>query len=282
MQNPVLGPIGRPDAEMVNRTLEQFQSRVRTVEGSASLQKKEDLKKVAQDFESLFVAYLLKVMRETIEQSGDGAQAGLGKSIYTELFDEEISKNIAKRSTLGIADLLMKRLAETAPIDEDPDAKGSTAKPPANPHSPSPSPVRQLEPSPDVDSEIPDIHLPVRAPVSSNFGIRKDPFTRQLRFHKGVDLAAPEGTEVRAAQEGEVTFAGYRPGYGNTVVIRHSGGLETTYAHLGSASVKKGDSVTAEQVLGTVGNTGHSTGPHLHFEVARFGERIDPSNALSD
>jgi murein DD-endopeptidase MepM/ murein hydrolase activator NlpD len=282
MQNPILGPLARPEADMMNRTLDQFQSRIRSVEGSASLQKKEDLKKVAQDFESLFVAYLLKVMRETIEESGDGAQAGLGKSIYTELFDEEISKTIAKQSTLGISDMLMKRLSAAAPVAVDPSSKSSIEHPQAQPQNPVPAAARSPEPPPELDSEIPDIHLPVRAPISSSFGIRKDPFTRQLRFHKGMDLAAPRGTDVRAALEGEVVFAGFKQGYGNTVIIQHAGGLETTYAHLGSTSVKKGDSIAAEQVLGTVGNTGHSTGPHLHFEVARWGEQIDPRNALSD
>jgi murein DD-endopeptidase MepM/ murein hydrolase activator NlpD len=281
MQNTIPGPV-RPDAEMLNRTLDQFQSRLRSVEGSSSLQKKEDLKKVAQDFESLFVAYLLKVMRETIEESSDGAQAGLGKGIYTELFDEEMSKTISKRSTLGIADMLMKRLTATSPVDGDQSGNNTIEVPPATPKNPAPASLSPQGPPQESDSEIHDIHLPVTAPVSSNFGLRKDPFTRELRFHRGMDLAAPEGTEVRAAQEGEVIFSGFKPGYGNVIVIQHSGGLETTYAHLGCMSVKKGDLITAEQIVGTVGSTGHSTGPHLHFEAARFGERIDPRNAMSD
>jgi len=282
MQNPIPGPLARPDAELLNRTLDQFQSRLRSVEGSASPQKKEDLKKVAQDFESLFVAYLLKIMRETIEESNGEVQAGLGKGIYAELFDEELSKSISKRSTLGIADMLMKRLSAAAPVGEGPNRQNAVATPDVTVQKSSPATVRPPEPSPEPDSEIHDIHLPVMAPVSSNFGIRKDPFTRQLRFHKGMDLAAPEGTEVRAAQEGEVVFAGLKPGYGNVVVVHHSGGLETTYAHLGSTGVKRGDTVAADQILGTVGSSGRSTGPHLHFEVARFGERIDPRNAMTD
>jgi murein DD-endopeptidase MepM/ murein hydrolase activator NlpD len=252
------------------------------VEGPASLQKKEDLKKVAQDFESLFVAYLLKVMRETIEEAGDGAQAGLGKSIYTELFDEEMSKTIAKRSNLGIADLLMKRLSATAPVAVDPSAKSPTENPQTRPRNPLPAAPQTLELPREPDSDIPDIHLPVRAPVSSSFGMRRDPFTRQLRFHKGMDLAAPQGTEVRAALEGAVIFAGFKPAYGNTVIIQHADGLETTYAHLGSTSVRKGDTITTEQVIGTVGSTGQSTGPHLHFEVTRWGELMDPRNTISD
>jgi murein DD-endopeptidase MepM/ murein hydrolase activator NlpD len=112
--------------------------------------------------------------------------------------------------------------------------------------------------------------------------MRKDPFTRQLRFHKGMDLAAPEGSEVRAAMEGEVVFAGFKSGYGNTIIVQQAGGLETTYAHLASIDVKEGAAISADQILGSVGNTGHSTGPHLHFEVSRWGELIDPRNALTD
>jgi murein DD-endopeptidase MepM/ murein hydrolase activator NlpD len=103
-----------------------------------------------------------------------------------------------------------------------------------------------------------------------------------MRFHKGLDLAAPEGTPVRAALGGEVVYAGYDGSYGNTVVIRHGDGLQTRYAHLEATDVKRGDLVTQEQVLGKVGSTGHSTGPHLHFEVIRDGERIDPGQALAD
>jgi murein DD-endopeptidase MepM/ murein hydrolase activator NlpD len=178
--------------------------------------------------------------------------------------------------------MLMKRLEATSPVAADAAGKISHEIPQTPQQHPLPAAPPPQESPREPDSEISDIHLPVRAPVSSNFGIRTDPFTRQLRFHKGMDLAAPQGTEVRAAQGGAVIFAGFKQGYGNTVVVQHAGGLETTYAHLGSTSVKKGDCVATEQVLGTVGSTGHSTGPHLHFEVARWGEPQDPRNTLSD
>ena len=281
MQNPILGPLSRPSADMVNRTLEQFEARFHAAGPSASGRNREELKKVAHEFESLFVSYLLKVMRETIEES-ESSEGGYGKSIYTELFDEEMSRSIAKQGTFGIADMLIKRLSIEAPADGNPALEPVPHKPPELPRVPSPQSPTVPESKQETDSEISDIHLPVSAPVSSSFGVRRDPFTKQLRFHRGLDLAAPEGTEVRAALEGEVVFAGFKAGYGNSVIVQHPGGLETTYAHLANVNVKRGDTLEAEQVLGLVGNTGHSTGPHLHFEVSRWGEPLDPRVALTE
>ncbi len=284
MQNPMTGPLATPSTEMMNRMLERFQSSVRSSGSSASGQNKEELKKVAHEFESLFVGYLLKVMRETIEEA-DSGEGGYGKTVYTELFDEEMSKSIAKQGIFGIADILIKRLSSESPVSPGLAGELKSEKL-STPVQPQPAPQPSVpESKPDLDpeiSDISDIHLPVRAPVSSRFGMRKDPFTRQLRFHKGMDLAAPEGTEVRAACEGEVVFAGFKSGYGNTVIVQRPGGLETTYAHLGEVHVRKGDTIAAEQILGLVGNTGHSTGPHLHFEVSRWGEPMDPRAALTE
>ena len=106
--------------------------------------------------------------------------------------------------------------------------------------------------------------------------MRKDPFLHRAKFHKGLDLAAPEGMKVVAALPGTVISAGYDTGYGNNVLIQHSGGLQTRYGHLGSVNVKAGDVVDSTAVLGTVGNTGRSTGAHLHFEVTRMGKPVDP------
>ncbi len=281
MQNPILGPLSGPSTDMMNRTLDRFEARVRSAGSSSPGQNKEELAKVAHEFESLFVSYLLKVMRETIEES-DPESSGFGKGIYTELFDEEMSRTIGKQGSFGIADMLIQRLSREAPVTGKTGEDSKIGGAPANPQVPAASTTEAPETESENDSEISDIHLPVRAPISSNYGMRRDPFTRQLRFHKGMDLAAPEGTEVRAALEGDVVFAGYKSGYGNTITIQHPGGLETTYAHLGTVSVKKGDTIASEQVLGSVGNTGHSTGPHLHFEVSRWGEPMDPRAAITE
>lgn len=279
MQNlPIQGPVLIP-TDVLTRSSDRLQTQVRAAVGAEGAKRDAELKKASQEFESIFIAYLLKVMRDTIEESGL-TEAGFGKQIYTELFDQEMSRSIAQHGALGIAELLYKRLSTVAPA---PESEG-VAKPKAN-ESPNPSPLpdpsRQDSPE-DLESEIPDFKLPVQAPISSGFGIRRDPFSRQARFHKGIDLAVPAGTEVRAAKGGEVVYAGCEGGYGNTVVIQHPEGFQTRYAHLGASSVKVGDTVADEQLLGVVGSTGHSTGPHLHFEVIRYGERIDPRSAMAE
>lgn len=112
--------------------------------------------------------------------------------------------------------------------------------------------------------------------LTSPFGMRKDPFTGQPAFHKGIDIAAARGTDIQAFEGGEVTFAGWRGGYGNLVVLRHPNGLETRYGHAAALNVKAGDTVRAGQVIAEVGSTGRSTGNHLHFEVRVGGEAVNP------
>jgi len=94
--------------------------------------------------------------------------------------------------------------------------------------------------------------------------------------HEGIDIVVPYGTPVRSAGDGVVSYAGYAPGYGNLVIVRHSGDVETWYGHLSRISVKVGQSVKKGAQLGRAGSTGHSTGPHLHFEVRVKGRSVDP------
>jgi murein DD-endopeptidase MepM/ murein hydrolase activator NlpD len=124
------------------------------------------------------------------------------------------------------------------------------------------------------------LHLPVDAPMSSGFGMRVHPVTGAKRLHAGIDLAAPTGTPIGAAAAGTVTFAGARGGYGNLVIVDHGDGTETRYAHQHTISVRAGQTVAAGDLLGTVGSTGQSTGPHLHFEFRRDGEPVDPAPLL--
>lgn len=117
--------------------------------------------------------------------------------------------------------------------------------------------------------------------VSSGFGKRIDPLSHVHRDHHGVDIAAKRGSSIRAARAGQVTFAGPRGGYGNLVIIDHGDGVETRYAHCDRILVRKGDVVGADAGIATVGSTGRSTGPHLHFEVREDGTPIDPNRWLS-
>lgn len=119
-------------------------------------------------------------------------------------------------------------------------------------------------------------------PINSRFGLRRLAGEAHARKHQGVDIAAPHGAKVLASAEGEVTAVGYDRGYGNYVEIRHPNGLRTFYGHLSriESGMAPGVRVGGGQEIGRVGSTGYSTGPHLHFEVRRRGERLDPAHYL--
>jgi murein DD-endopeptidase MepM/ murein hydrolase activator NlpD len=122
--------------------------------------------------------------------------------------------------------------------------------------------------------------LPVPGAVSSGFGLRLDPFSGYPEFHKGVDIAAARGTPVSAAADGTVLWSGWEGDYGKTVILKHPEGLATRYGHLDGILVRQGDRVRQGTVIGTVGDTGRATGPHLHFEVLRDGKRTNPKTYL--
>ena len=121
---------------------------------------------------------------------------------------------------------------------------------------------------------------PVPGPVTSAFGYRVHPITGTSRLHAGIDLAGSSGQSIRAAGGGTVILAERYGGYGHTVVIDHGGGLSTLYAHQSSLNVSRGASVATGDVIGFVGSTGFSTGPHLHFETREFGTPVDPMKYL--
>lgn len=112
--------------------------------------------------------------------------------------------------------------------------------------------------------------------VSSKFGKRVDPFSGQMAWHAGVDFAGRQGSDVVAVASGVVTYAGKRYGYGQMVEINHGDGYVTRYGHHESLSVSTGDIVKKGQAIGTMGSSGRSTGPHVHFEVLKNGRHVDP------
>lgn len=123
---------------------------------------------------------------------------------------------------------------------------------------------------------------PARGRFTSGFGMRRDPFTGVRRFHNGIDLANVPGTPVVAAMSGTVVHVESQPGnYGRFVIIRHDKGYQTLYAHLDSWSVRVGQRVSQGQRIGNMGNTGRSTGPHLHFSIIRNGTFVDPMRYLN-
>lgn len=132
----------------------------------------------------------------------------------------------------------------------------------------------------DVESDVPS-SWPLAGRVTSGFGMRVAPIRGGWRMHPGLDISAAHGTRVRSAGGGVVVFAGYRSGYGNTVVIDHGDTMRTLYGHMSRLAVRKGRSVREGDTVGYVGSTGRSTGPHLHFEMRFRGEPVNPMCYLS-
>ena len=119
------------------------------------------------------------------------------------------------------------------------------------------------------------------AKLSSPFGWRNDPFTGVRSYHAAVDLSAPQGTVIKAAMDGKVSALGNNATYGNYIILSHPGGYQTMYAHLHSFTVKKGAELGQGVQIGTVGNTGYSTGPHLHFAIFKNGRAVNPLDFLN-
>lgn len=132
----------------------------------------------------------------------------------------------------------------------------------------------------DAEVDVPSA-WPLGGRVTSGFGMRVAPIRGGWRMHSGLDISAASGTRVRSAGAGLVVFSGYRSGYGKTVVVDHGDGMKTLYGHMSRLAISKGRRVREGDVVGYVGSTGRSTGPHLHFEVRFRGEPVDPMCYLS-
>ncbi len=117
---------------------------------------------------------------------------------------------------------------------------------------------------------------PASGPITSGFGMRVHPITGRSRMHNGIDIGAGYGSPVYAAAAGEVFSAGWNGGYGKCIIVLHGGGVSTLYGHCSSLVVRPGQNVRRGQLIGYVGSTGASTGPHLHFEVRRNGRPVNP------
>ncbi len=221
------------------------------------------LREAARQFESVFVAQLFKSMRATVPKEGL-TDAGFGGEVFTDMLDQEYAKSASSTGGLGLAEIIAGELG---------------AKPRALAvQDPTAATTQGLK---AYRAQAADTwRSPVDGRVSSPFGSRVHPISGQERMHDGLDLAAPTGTPIRAARAGEVVFAGEKGGYGNAVVLEHRDGTTSLYGHASVLRVEAGQSVRAGEIVAEVGSTGHSTGPHLHFEVRRDGEPIDPRPLL--
>ncbi len=136
--------------------------------------------------------------------------------------------------------------------------------------------VFSVLPSEETVTVFANFQTPLTGTVSSGYGYRKDPFSGQTKYHKGVDIAVRKGTDVKAVSGGTVTASKYDPVGGNYVIIDHGNGVESYYGHLQVRTVSVGDSVEKGQILGLSGDTGRVTGPHLHFQLTYQNRTVDP------
>ena len=134
----------------------------------------------------------------------------------------------------------------------------------------------EVAPAPRAAVSVPN-GMPVKdVTLTSDYGMRNHPILRQRKQHNGVDLAAAHGTPVYATADGMVGMAQYYGSYGNYVQIEHGGEMQTRFAHLSSYTVNQGDRVKKGELIGYIGSTGRSTGPHLHYEVRVEGQPVNP------
>lgn len=244
--------------------------RDRSLESTGGESSRPDLTAVralAQQFESLLLAQMLREMRESLDEESKGDD--LGGSMLTDAFTSELGLSLSRSGGVGLSEFLIQSLARRA-------TSGAAASPIAGLEAlsaPAPAPT-DLAVSAGTISRAPG---PL---VNSDFGWRSDPILGQTRFHSGQDLRTAYGEEVRAAAGGVVSFAGERGGYGLMVVVDHGGGIETRYAHLSSSDVRAGMTVAAGQAIARSGNSGRTTGPHLHFEVRQHGQPVDPESVI--
>jgi murein DD-endopeptidase MepM/ murein hydrolase activator NlpD len=282
--------LANPALPAVNPQIERIRDGIAAAQGAEGEARLRELKKAAQEFEAVFIGYMLKVMRSTIEPAEEEGQS-LGKDVYVSMFDQEIALQIARRNSLGIGEMMYRQLQHTVREKQGPqEPPPSEISPslPAESVRPERLPPSQVDGTADFrqQSSLEGEELvrgwiaPVDGRLSSQFGRRADPFTQASRFHRGIDIAAPEGAPIRAVQAGTVLFSGYLRGYGNAIVVEHAGGYRTLYGHASRNLVKEGDPVSADQIIAEVGSSGRSTGTHLHFELQKGGEQLDPRKFL--
>jgi murein DD-endopeptidase MepM/ murein hydrolase activator NlpD len=201
----------------------------------------------ARQFEAYLVEEMLKSMQRASPSASSGMDAWGGE------FAHAIAGRIAEGKGLGLASQLGRALSGAAAGHGAAVASGT-----AGPSS--------------------CAHAVAGGRITSEFGVRADPVDGSLRHHDGVDVAAKEGSAVRAIAGGVVTRAGEAAGYGLLVEVDHGGGVTVRYAHQRALSVTPGQRVRAGETLGEVGQTGRATGPHLHLEVRVDGRPVDPQH----
>lgn len=251
-----------------------------TADGSGQ----DDPKRVAElahQFEALFIGQMLRQMRQSLTMAGDDEEDKSSKPFeaMTDQMDTALAQNLSENGGLGIAQVIMDAFNQQQ--------NHAGLKPRL--YGAGSADLRSGVSAPQLPSSdrsggasAPQTPAALRMPashVTSKFGWRSDPLTGQTKFHKGVDLRAAYGQPVSSVASGKVVQAGVQGGYGLSIVVEHGSGIRTRYAHLSEVSVKAGDAVADGETIGKAGQSGRSTGPHLHFEILADGRPVDPVEA---
>ena len=235
------------------------------------------VKDLAQQFESMLISQMLKEMRSGM-MSDDDQEGGFGAGAFSDSINSQLGLALSRSGGLGLADI-MRRAIESRMTGQAATAAVAPAAASLVGGAESPAPPTATLPAAELQTSEGLDDMPT-GPVTSAFGWRSDPMTGQAKFHAGRDIRMAYGQDVHSAAAGTVTFAGERSGYGTTVEVDHGGGLVTRYAHLSAPAVSVGQAVASGQVIASSGNSGRSTGPHLHFEVLDHGQAVDPATAI--
>ncbi len=232
---------------------------------------------LAHQFEAMLMTQMLRSMRQSMLSESESDTDSFGKSTLTDTFDVELGQSLTKAGGIGLSDVLIrafeKQISGRAP-------ELAAASTPATMPAPEAGVPAVFAPLTSIDAADPGV--PDTAPVlpegrvTSAYGWRNDPFNGQVKFHSGTDVHMAYGQDVQSAAAGRVMFVGEQSGYGLTVMVDHGNGIQSRYGHLSSASVQPGDAVGSGQRIARSGNSGRSTGPHLHFEVLENGRAVDP------
>lgn len=253
--------------------------------------KRTQLARLAHEFEAMFLSEMLRGMRSSMLSEEE--QQGLGSATMTDTFDSQLGLSLSQSGGFGLAKMMMDAMerqglgGDAALARSAPAVSAYTAAASAPVAAPIASVLESTSVATPALTAVPstlplDLEAVQPGPVTSPFGWRSDPFTGRAQFHAGTDVRMAYGQDVQAVAPGRVASVSERQGYGLTVVIDHGNGLETRYAHLSGAAVREGDIVEAGQVVAQSGNSGRSTGPHLHLEARRNGQAVDVTTLLKN
>lgn len=261
-------------------------------------------KEAVHQFESYLVQMMVREMRKSVPE---GIFSSQSMDMFVDLLDQSLAEQITESGGLGFADALERSLGMRDMEESDLLSGGSFTsqiekalggQSGISSHGISSQSLHGLAsvegvehlpmpklPSSDIFQGVPAVAdktvFPVEGRISSRFGHRIDPLDGHEAHHKGLDIAAKEGTAIKAMRSGTVTFSGTKGGYGKVVILDHGNGLESRYAHCAQLDVRVGQQVIAGSPIATVGSTGRSTGSHLHLEVRQDNKAVNPMSYLS-